>query len=63
MTKFARKASEIRIRPACPAQLAAAIAPTSFRRAHSRSAAGPSDTGLAYSEIESRKYVSGKESP
>ncbi len=62
MTKYAKKASEIYIRPACPARLAAAIAPTSFRLAHSRSAAGPGDTGLACSGIESRKYVFGKES-
>jgi hypothetical protein len=46
-----KKVSQISIGPACPARTGGE-APTSFCVAHSRRAAGPSDTDLVPSGIE-----------
>ena len=44
--RYKAKPTEVLLRPAGPAWLAAATIPTSLLRAHSHSAADPSDTGL-----------------
>jgi len=46
MIMVLRIAKETLLRPACPARLAAVMAPTSWGRAHSHRTADPSDTGL-----------------